>query len=293
LVTPLLMNEIIVTGTVYTRGREETSNNFRETDRLNLSRNLFDTYYEDVSMNRGVLVFSSCMFFFSVFAAAAVTEESKRFNNLGMGMYEQKNYIAAAESFLRSIETDPANFLAHYNLACTLTLLRQEHVPRVFRLEKCASFDIDLETIFNHLQKAADLNEHRKTRMLEDPDLLAVRSTLRFHQIAGRSLPRDGDARIILPAVIWRVDYQSAFRKNGLFPDGVVRFSADGRFRLELWKNKETITGTYSVSSGRLVFKYSRQSGTVQEVSAVLSEKGAVISGLAEEPLIMWNDTSE
>ena len=244
-------------------------------------------------MNRAVLVFSVCMFCFSVFAAGAVTEESKRFNNLGMGMYEQKNYIAAAESFFRSIETDPANFLAHYNLACTLALLREEHVPRVFREGKRASFDIDLQTIFNHLQKAADLNEQRKARMLEDPDLLAVRGSLRFHQIAGRSLTREGDARAILPAVIWRVDYQSAFQKNGLFPDGAVRFSADGRFRLELWKNRETITGTYSVAGGRLVFRYARQSGTAQEVPAVLSEKGAVISGIAGEPLIMWNDTSE
>ena len=239
------------------------------------------------------ILVTAILMMYSSAAVGAVSEESKRFNNLGMGMYEQRQYIAAAEAFLRSVETDPTNFLAHYNFACTLSLLREEYVPQIFKKEHIASFDIDLQTILRHLKQAAELHEHRKVRMLEDPDLLAARSTLLFYQIAGMSLLRADDARVILPAVIWRLDYQSRFQEDGAFAAGAVSFSADGSFRLELWQSGETFTGSYSIRDGRLILQQKRDAGSTGGLHAVLSERGAVITGIGREPLIMWNDITE
>lgn len=240
-----------------------------------------------------ILAVFPVMMTISLTSLQAVSEESKRFNNLGMGLYEKAEYIAAAESFIRSLETDPTNFLAHYNLACTLTLLRGEYVPKDFEDEKLASFDIYLESILDHLKTAADINEHRKTRMLEDPDLYSLQSLLRFHQIAGRSLLRKEEAEIILPPVRWRLDYNHDFGKKNHFPEGTISFTTGGSFTAALWDEQARYKGTYYLHEGRVMLRYRSADGGMKSALGIFSKDGAIISGLGDEPVIMWNDVSE
>jgi len=233
------------------------------------------------------------LFISSTDGVFAISEESKSFNDLGMGMYDQYDYIAAGESFIRAIETDPENFLAHYNLACAMSLLRKDYVPRDFRNKRFASFNIDADTILRYLERSVELDEHRITRMLEDPDLLSLHSSLRFHQIAGRSLTTPADANIILPAVSWRLDSGLDLSGETGLPEGMIAFDENGYFHLQLQNDGFIVSGRYSVQGRTLMCMVMSGKTMLNEVMGILSENGAVFTGLGESPLVMWNDTEE
>ena len=205
-------------------------------------------------------------------------------------MYEEGDYTGASELFVDAIEADYANFLAHYNLACAMALLRKQYNPCDFDPEGKQSFDIRIDSILKSLRTAAELNSGRKRRMLEDPDLNAVHTALEFHLIAGRSLNTAADARIILQEVLWRVDFE---KPAGAVADGAVEFAADGSFSIEFWEYGSKGSGRYQVENGRLkLFFESGDLGT-GSIRGSFKDDRIVVTGLGRRPIIIWNDTRE
>lgn len=205
-------------------------------------------------------------------------------------MYEEGDYTGASELFVDAIEADYTNFLAHYNLACAMALLRKQYNPCDFDPEGKQSFDIRIDSILKSLRTAAELNSGRKRRMLEDPDLNAVHTALEFHLIAGRSLNTAADARIILQEVLWRVDFE---KPAGAVADGAVEFAADGSFSIEFWEYGSKGSGRYQVENGRLkLFFESGDLGT-GSIRGSFKDDRIVVTGLGRRPIIIWNDTRE
>ena len=54
--------------------------------------------------------------------AADAYKKSFNLNNKGMKYYKKKNYKKAIDSFVKSLEAYPGNFLVRFNLACTFSL---------------------------------------------------------------------------------------------------------------------------------------------------------------------------
>jgi hypothetical protein len=231
-----------------------------------------------------------------VFPAAGVSEKSKELNNRGMAMYEEGDYTGASELFVDAIEADYTNFLAHYNLACAMALLRKQYNPCDFDPEGKQSFDIRIDSILKSLRTAAELNSGRKRRMLEDPDLNAVHTALEFHLIAGRSLNTAADARIILQEVLWRIDF--AGRPAGLntefgLPDGTVAFAPNGTFRIEFYEYGSQGFGRYRVENGRLELDFTGGDLGKGRIYGTFEEDRIVVTGFEKGPLLIWSDTSE
>ncbi len=231
-----------------------------------------------------------------VFHTAGVSEKSKELNNRGMARYEEGDYTGASELFLEAVESDETNYLAHYNLACTMTLLRKDCNPWDFNPEGKYSFNIRMDSILEHLRKAAELDAGRKRRMLEDPDLNAVHTALEFHLIAGRSLGTTAEARIILQEVLWRIDF--AGRPAGLNtefgpPEGTVSFAPNGTFRIEFYEYRSQGFGRYRVENGRLELVFTGGDLGKGRIYGTFEEDRIVVTGFKKGPLLIWSDTSE
>ena len=95
----------------------------------------------------------------------------KALNDEGMEHYRARRLADAVKSFEGAIQADPQSALAHYNLACTLSLQVKE--------DPCA--DIDDATIVRHLGAAVELGgAERRKRLPVDEDLAALRELFPF-----------------------------------------------------------------------------------------------------------------
>lgn len=212
-------------------------------------------------------------------------------------MYEEGDYTGASELFVDAIEADYTNFLAHYNLACAMALLRKQYNPCDFDPEGKQPFDIRIDSILESLRTAAELNSGRKRRMLEDPDLNAVHTALEFHLVAGRSLDTAADARIILQEVLWRADFapldEAGIKSAGAVADGAVEFAADGSFYIEFWEYGRKGSGRYQVENGRLKLFFESGALGTGSIRGSFKDDRIVVTGLGRRPIIIWNDTRE
>lgn len=224
---------------------------------------------------------------------SAVDPASVRLNNKGMDYYDQKDYSAACERFIEALEIDGSNYMAHYNLACTMCLLRKTWSPCGFYPESEVEFDIYMDTILYHLDRAAQLNEKRRTRMLEDPDLEIARTTLRFHQIAERSLTNDEDAKLIIPQVNWRLNKDTEVPGSWNLPSGTIGFTEDGRFTIELYEEEKFGKGRYKIEDGKIVFLFESGDFDVERFTGEITKNNIIIDELCENDLIIWSSTEE
>ena len=110
-------------------------------------------------------------------AAEAGTFDANQLNTAGYRCYKEKKYAEAASLFGAAAAADDDLALAHYNLACTLALLRREH--------KVCDNDAYLERILEHLERAIALDAGRRERMQSDSDLDELHTTVRYHQLVG------------------------------------------------------------------------------------------------------------
>ncbi len=249
----------------------------------------------------GMFLAAGVLFLFLLpVAASAVNEQSKLYNNLGMEHYEKGDLIAACGAFHRAIAADRTNYLAHYNLACSLTLLRRDFDPKSFEEETGSGFSIGLDTIFRHLETAAGLHGGRKTRMLEDPDLQALHRTLRFHTLAGRTLTNPWHARTVLPAVNWSLFEEAPAgaqkkdpKKGWPVPDGTISFTLSGGFRLQLWSRGLEGTGSYRIENGRVLLRFEEGGFNREGAEAALGPEGADFGDLGGFAVKMRNPTAE
>jgi tetratricopeptide (TPR) repeat protein len=121
--------------------------------------------------------------FFLTQSLWAVTPESIALNNQAMVYYEAQDWLRAIEAFEKAVEQDPSNYLAHYNLACTLALAKKID-PEVSTWSR----------IGLHLKKSLVQSPNRLARIRMDPDLKDFRKTFYYQSafgvglLAGRSL---------------------------------------------------------------------------------------------------------
>ncbi|NOY27152.1 MAG: hypothetical protein GXP62_14885 [Oligoflexia bacterium] len=128
--------------------------------------------------------------------AASVSATSVQRNTDGFHAYQSGDLSEAARLFRESIALDDKNALAHYNLACTLALLRRQRPP-------CETGATQAE-ILAHLTRAVDLDEGRRTRMRADSDLDDLHALLGY-RLLDQGLPAsDADLRTLLSGVtLW------------------------------------------------------------------------------------------
>lgn len=101
-------------------------------------------------------------------------------NVAGHRCYEAGQMAEAAALFRAAVEADEEHALAHYNLACTLALLR--------RAGEVCPHQAYLSTVLHHLERSVALDEGRRARMREDDDLREARTTVRYHRLDGADL---------------------------------------------------------------------------------------------------------
>ena len=91
------------------------------------------------------------------------------YNVAGFLIYQKKNYEDASTVFYEAIEKDDNHVLAHYNYACTLSLMYKTDREKVTPAE-----------IFHHLYTSISLDKSRRQKALKDSDFDPVRSMMDF-----------------------------------------------------------------------------------------------------------------
>ena len=96
-----------------------------------------------------------------------ISKSSMRFNREGYAAYTRKDYATAVALFAKAIQADESNCFAHFNQACTLSLMygRGERAADVFT------------EIYWHLSHAIALDSHWLEKTFSDSDLHPVRGT--------------------------------------------------------------------------------------------------------------------
>jgi hypothetical protein len=94
-----------------------------------------------------------------------IDAQSMQLNRDGYTAYSKKDYETAVSKFEAAIKKDYANCFAHYNLACTLSLLYGQGRWGADAIDK----------IVQHLTKAAELDSHWLERIFVDTDFDPIR----------------------------------------------------------------------------------------------------------------------
>jgi hypothetical protein len=137
---------------------------------------------------------------------------SQSLNSAGYGLYEKKEYAEAVRFFREAAYVDPANAYPHYNLACTLSLIRdsiwadpagqmrydniynKDYYADVYQLYEPESNynyyahqprndELCRNELFEHLTLSCLQNRNYLKKAPVDPDLAGVRNTLRFKRL--------------------------------------------------------------------------------------------------------------
>lgn len=129
------------------------------------------------------------------FSGPTSTRSAKELNTLGFRLYKLGNYGEALDYFKNAIEVNPDYALAHYNLACTLGVLRKQN--------KECYYEAYRERIVHHLSRAVELDPNRRERMKSDPDLEPIHDTVGYQIMLGKNPNKTKDAISILINVTW------------------------------------------------------------------------------------------
>lgn len=134
--------------------------------------------------------------------AAPAPDAAKAANTQGFAAYKAKDWAQAIALFRQAIAADDSHALAHYNLAATLALMRQQG--------KTCEFDAYRAVILDELTRAIALDGRRQARAKADGDFKSVHDTVRWQTaVLGRVVAKDA-ARIV-PAVTWYAPAQGAY----------------------------------------------------------------------------------
>ena len=177
--------------------------------------------------------------------ASADRESARALNANGYQLYKQKKYGEALDFFKKSVEADITYGQAHYNLACTLGVLRK---LRIF-----CEYDAYRSDIIRHLELTLKYMPSKKGKMLTDSDLTPVHDTFGWQVIKGLSPSNSGHLVTILANVTWYGPAPGAYG-----PMSGIEFKPDGSFRY--WRlnidtdkpRKDYFSGKYSVSDGNI-----------------------------------------
>ncbi len=232
------------------------------------------------------LGFLSCLFLIVTWdmPSHGISASSRQLNSAGMNFYKKGKLVDASHSFRKAIEADKTNYLAHYNLACTLCLIRKKSGP-------CGEVDASLNTILFYLERSIELSPERRQRMVRDADLRCLHSTMKYNLLAGKSLDDPRDLREIIGQVQWSVyidEYQ--MRIN---PHGRVSFRQD-RFELEVYDLKLKGRGRFRTGKGSITLFFEEGNFRVKRLKGVINKKGVItIKGVSGKTIVLENNLDE
>ena len=211
-----------------------------------------------------------------------------KLNTSGFRAYKKKKFGLAAELFNKSVKADKTYAQAHYNLACTLSLLRAKgHV---------CEHDATQTTIIYHINKAIALNKKWIKKALKDKDLIAVHRTLGFQRLRGLSPSNAAHAKQLLQNVTWyfrtTADLQPqsklVFKRNGtlVFTYRHMVFESDD---LDTEKRSK-IPGKYVVKGRSVTVILSRPVQGKKTFKGMLKTNGQLVFA---DPLGAFSDTPD
>jgi hypothetical protein len=198
------------------------------------------------------------------------TSEAGRENNAAMTRYRAKDMEGAKEGFVRALASDGTHALAHYNLACVLSLSLPD--PMTTEVAQCDG--PGPKAALYHLGRAVELDAKRRDRMREDSDLDKLRHFLAYDVIDGADLT---DAAVLRERL---VDTKFWGTKPGAYPASRLLLLADGVAKSESLQGdfqqvKET--GTWKVlDTGVLELSFGKGTSTllVTPLGVLTDEKG-------------------
>ncbi|MDP8224006.1 MAG: hypothetical protein P9L99_11650 [Candidatus Lernaella stagnicola] len=204
---------------------------------------------------------------FSVLASAG-RHEAESLNTEGFQLYKQGRYGDAAVVFRRAVAADETYGLAHYNLACTLALLRRQR-------EVC-EHDTYRGTITQHLADTLKYLPEKRSKMLTDPDLRSIHDTLFFQNLRGLSPKRDKDVREILVGVQWWGPSPGAYG-----PVAGVDFQSNGTFRFWALEMGDTVerrkfAGRFEVKGRKVILQFKQPFHGKKKLIGVLRKNGVL-----------------
>lgn len=214
----------------------------------------------------GLLLFSG-----GVVAEQDSTGTASALNTRGYHAYKTGEFSKALDLFKQAVKIDPTYGQAHYNLACTLGVLRQKEGP-------CGNHEVYLEDIINSLHSTLKYLPAKREKMLADPDLKPVHDTFAWQKIRGLTISTTDEVKQILVAVSWFGPAPGAFG-----PMGGFNFLEDGTFSywyLDFTNDevvKKQVTGEYVVSGNRVEFTFDIMQEKSGSFQGTLTENGLLI----------------
>lgn len=196
-------------------------------------------------------------------AVSADFQAARKLNTKGMAAYRSKQYEDAIDYFHKAVEADPNYALAHFNLACTLTLLERDGERSTFG------------EALDHLEKVVAIDPKYRKKINNDPDLQMLRSTVRYQILMGRSLSDEGFVREILINGDWGIcgeNYSQISRMQFKF-DGTFNSShlSEGAPK---WEERK---GTYALKGNHISLKFS--DGDKKTAQGIFQENALEIPG--------------
>jgi hypothetical protein len=143
------------------------------------------------------------------YAFSVDLKNSRSLNSAGYGLYERQDYANAVRFFREAAYIDPSYVYPHYNLACTLSIIRDSiwadpeagmdyhhdfngdyyavkyslYEPDDNYFDQADNDEICRNEIFDHLALACLLDKQYPEKAPADRDLAGVHNTLRFRRL--------------------------------------------------------------------------------------------------------------
>jgi tetratricopeptide (TPR) repeat protein len=198
--------------------------------------------------------------------AAVPAPAAKALNTEGFRLYQAGRYPEALEKFQEAARQAPDYALARYNVAATLGLLRKQG--------KVCEYSAHRDVIVEHLTWSVKLDARRLARAKVDRDFDAIRDTLGWQRLLGRTPEREADVPRLLRSVSWFGPGVGVFgTTQGL------RFQANGRAALWMKEVGEDgtqrlreVPGTYAVRGRQVELRLKGRAPLV----GTLTDKGAL-----------------
>lgn len=177
----------------------------------------------------------------------ALAQSAKDLNTQGYRLYQKGKFPEALAYFRRAVADDPDYALGHYNLACTLGVLRKQGPETICR------YDAYKSVILDQIEEAVRLDLATRDKMQTDPDLDPVRDTVRYLRLVGYSPTDEQDVGPILVSVSWFGPASGAFG-----PAADIDFRQDGTVLLSLLDTTTDAVkhvqfkGTFTLAANRI-----------------------------------------
>jgi len=183
--------------------------------------------------------------------------------------YKKGRFDRAVAEFEAAVKADSTYQWGHYNLACTLGILRSKG--------SVCSNDAYKGRITGHLKIFLQLKPELREKMRKDSDLTSVRDTFVFQTLIGLSATNTDDVTQLLQRVSW---YRPG---NGVWgPEGGADFKSGGV--VKFWDIADFQTGDRRASTGRYrvegnkVFLEFKETGGPRGMILTLAPDGGLIS---------------